>query len=151
MNEVGENVSTRMATEVMQDAKRRMQARFVHQVCDDLLDGVRTYPRVPGELPEHDIVMTSEGPDAMLERFKREPDMLTIFLPEGFAVVDRATLEQHMKLLSDAIPLYTESAGKFLGSASGRDHAEMVLRKSANKLFGMAEGARRRHEDAERT
>lgn len=142
-----ENHATRTATEVWNDARRRSQTHFVHQVCDDLLDGVRAYPLVPGELPKHDIVMTSEGPDAMLERFKREPDMLASFLPDGFAAVDKALLIKMMKMLTDAIPIATQP-GQF-GPISGADQAEMVLRMSADRLYGMSEVARRQYADAQ--
>lgn len=132
----------RMEADVMRDIRGRSQRFFVHKVCNDLLDGVRAYPRTPGELPEHDVVMTSDGPDAMLERFKREPDMLAGFLPEGFAVVDTAYLTKILDMLAGAAPISVLG-----GAMHGKDYAEMALRFSADRLYGVSEMARRQHAD----
>lgn len=129
----------RMSAEFMSDLRGRAQTHFVHRLCDEMLAGVRVYPRKQADaLPDSDVVMTSEGVDKMREMFKREPDMLASFLPEGFAVVDKHILVDIMRVMASASPV---------GAMNGDVCASIVIRQSADRLFGMSEMARRKNED----
>lgn len=138
----------RMSAELMSDLRGRARTHFVHRLCDEMLNGVRVYPRKQTDvIPDSDVVMTSDGVEKMRAMFEREPDMLASFLPDGFVVVDKATLEKVMEPLAGAVPLAALVGGRSLGPISGKVYVEMVLRMSADRLSGMSEMARREHED----
>lgn len=136
----------RIATEVFNDTKRRMQQEFAYRICNEMLSNVQVYPLSPlpeFALPPHDVVMVDGGPAKMREAFAREPDTLASFLPDGFAVVNVEHLKHVMDMLAKAVPVSVTQA---FGPMSGADYADAVLRVSADRLLGLGYYARREHE-----
>lgn len=157
------NTTERMAAEVRNDMKRSYQRYFLGRLANVLLDHARVYPLSPGEMPDHEVVFTGGIELALLEMFHREPDILASFLPENFAVVDRDHMRRIMDTMWNAIPIYSpvpfsvRPDGKvapvgdrgLLGPINGSDMADLVIRYSAERLYGISEMARRKHEEDE--